>query len=112
MLPKKYRLTVSQFNNLSVKSNDFNSESLNIRIKEGENNKFPKFVFVVPKKLDNRSTKRHLAKRIIAEAIRKQLLSIRIPVSMLVRARKIVKKTDRLNVEKEVKFLFTKANVI
>ena len=109
MLPKKYRLTVEKFNQIPQKSKELRFVFLNLKLKK-TNGIFPKFVFVVPKYLDKRSSARHKSKRIIEELVREKIPNIKNPMSFLVKPKKIILKTDRKKVSEELDLLLEKAN--
>lgn len=109
MLPKKFRLSVLQFNKIPQKSNDFSAVFLSIKVK---NETTLKFTVSVPKRLDRRSSARNLAKRIIMEAIKKELAVIKKQAYLLVRAKKIILRKDRQAIEREIALLFKKANLL
>lgn len=111
MLPKKFRLTVREFNQNHGKSRQFVSSVLSLTIKATDNPQ-PRFVVIVSKKLEKRSVFRHQTKRIIVEAIRKYLKNITFPVDALVKMKKIVGKKDSFLVENEIFDLFKKASLL
>lgn len=109
MLPKKFRLTVERFNQIPQKSKELGYIFLKLKVKKTENT-FPRFVFVVPKYLDKRSSTRHLTKRIIEELVRKKIPGIKNPMDCLIKPQKIIFKKDRLKVKEELDYLFEKIN--
>ncbi len=111
MLPKKFRLTVSGFNRIPQKSKDFYSSHLNIKVKEIKENIYPRFVFVVPKHLDKRSSYRHLVKRTAEEIIRIYLTNIKNTANILVRVQKKIKKEDFTFLDKEILYLLSQAKL-
>ena len=109
MLPKKFRITVERFNQIPQKSKDYGYIFLKFKVKKSEN-PFPRFVFVVPKYLDKRSSTRHLTKRIIEELVREKITGIKYPMNFLIKPQKIIFKTDRPKVNEELDNLFEKIN--
>lgn len=109
MLPKKYRLTVEKFNQIPQKSKELGFVFLKIKIKNTLG-AFPKFVFVVPKYLEKRSTIRHKSKRIIEELVREKIPNIKTPMSFLIKPKKIILKTDRQKVSEDLDSLFVRIN--
>ncbi|MBI3380225.1 ribonuclease P protein component [Candidatus Gottesmanbacteria bacterium] len=112
MLPKKYRLTLSLFKKTPSPFKEFSAIFLNLKIKNKNNNLFPKFVIITPKKIGKKSTSRHLTKRIITEVIRIKLPNIKNPSYFLIKAKKIIRKKDRQNIEREMNVLFKQANLV
>lgn len=111
MLPKKFRITVEQFNQIPQKSKEHGYIFLNIKVKNTDNN-FPRFVFVVPKYLDKKSSARHLTKRIIEESVREKIPNIKNPMSFLIKPKKIISKTDRQKTGEELDSLLAKINFL
>ena len=107
MLPKKFRLTVDRFNQIPQKSKERGYIFLNIKVKNTDDD-FPKFVFLVPKFLDKRSSTRHLTKRIVEELVREKIPNIKNPMNFLIKPKKIILKTDRQKVGEELDSLFDK----
>lgn len=105
MLPKKFRLTVNEFYRYPQKSKKIKSLFGFIFIKLTVNI-FPRFAVTVPKSIDKRAVCRHQSRRIIIEAIRKQISRLKKNVDVLIRVNKILKKQDREGVEKEIKKIF------
>ena len=101
MLPKKHRLTYLDFlsNRNPVLRLDlillvFNfKRSLTSGIR---------LVIVVPKSLDKRSVRRHMAKRIIIEAARDLIMKHQGNWDVLVKAKKILNNKDRQEVTNEI----------
>lgn len=108
MLPKKFRLTVAQFNQIPQRSLEFKTDFVSFKIKK-QTGSYPRFAVIVPKSLDKRSSKRHLTKRIILETIYKESKNGNLPLSILVRLHKIINKENQHNIKKEVKYLIAKA---
>lgn len=109
MLPKKFHLTVAQFNQIPQKSLEFKADSVSFKIKK-QTGSFPRFAVIVPKSLDKRSSRRHLTKRVILETVYKEIKNSNFFLSVLVRAQKIINKQNKHNIEKEIKYLLTKVN--
>ena len=109
MLPKKYRLTVERFNQFPQKSQELGTIFFNLKIKN-TNDQFPKFVFVVPKYLDKRSSTRHLTKRLVEELVREKIVNMKNPVNILIKPKKIILKTDRQKASEELDSLLDKIN--
>ena len=112
MLPKKFRITVTRFNQIPQKTKELNLFFLKIKLKGKADNNDPRFAVLVGKALDARSSRRHLSKRIVIEAVRKEIGNIKIPINMLLKAKKIINKKDRATVENEIKYLFKKAQLL
>lgn len=112
MLPKKFRLTVFQFNQNPQKSKESYSFFLHIKFKDKINNKYSRFVLLTPKKLDKRSTIRHLTKRIITETVYPLARKIKIPTDILIKALKIISKKDKKEIEKDICLLLKKAGLL
>lgn len=110
MLPKKYRLTFREFNQNKQHLVKFTSVYFDLLIKSS-NNLNPRFVIITPKSIDKRSSLRHKIKRIIIEAIRKKLDKIGSNKEVLVKAKKLVDKKDKVLIEKEIN-LFIKRTVL
>jgi len=110
MLPKKFRLTISAFNLIPQQSTNINAGLLLSRVKKAKNN-YPKFVVVVPKSLDRRSSARHKTQRIIMRAIENKLANVK-AANILILAKKILDKKDLTLVEKELEDLFLKIHLL
>lgn len=108
MLPKKFRLTVAQFNQIPQRSLEYKTDFVNFRIKK-QTGSCPRFAVIVPKALDKRSSKRHLTKRVILETIYKESKNSNLPLSVLIRAQKIINKQNKHHIKEEIKYLLTKA---
>lgn len=111
MLPKKFRLTVSEFNLIPQKSTSVNAAALGIKIKKPRN-RYPRFAVIVPKSLDKRSTMRHKTQRIIMQAIEKKLKNMQTTASILLLAKKILRKKDLTQIERELENLFQKSYLL
>lgn len=109
MLPKKNRLTVLQFNQIPQKSQGLNNNYFIIKIKKNNNNG-PKFVVIVPKFLDKRSTQRHLTKRIINEALKKEIKNTEKSASILIKAKKILNKESAQSASAQLRILLKEIN--
>lgn len=101
MLPKKNRLTVSQFNQIPQKSAVNGHLFLNIKVKNNPAGN-SRFVFVVPKSLDKRSSVRHLAKRITEELVREKIKKMKTSKCFLIKLKKIITKKDRFKLGEEL----------
>lgn len=102
MLPKKYRITLPDFNKIKQRGEKFPSSILAFFIKKSTS-PFPRFVAIISKSLDKRSSYRNRTRRIITEAVRRQLGTFSTQAAVLIKAKKILKKEDRLSVENEIK---------
>lgn len=109
MLPKKFRLTVEKFNQIPQKSIELGFIFLKLKVKNTKD-AIPRFVFVVPKYLDKRSSARHKSKRIVEELVREKIPNIKNPMSFLIKPKKIILKSDRQKVSEELDLLLGKAN--
>lgn len=109
MLPKKYRLTVSRFNQIPQKSIEFGHISFTIKVKKNSATT-SRFAFIVPKFLDKRSTVRHLTKRIAEELIREKIKNIKNPMNILIKFKKIITKNDCPQLKEDLDFIFLKIN--
>lgn len=91
MLPKKYRLTFLQFHQNKQKSIVTNTPLISVYIKKST---FPatRFVVVVPKAVDKRSTKRHAIRRIVYQSIFDKLKSLRPSFDVLIKVKSLVDK--------------------
>ncbi len=110
MLPKKFKLNPAKFYQNPKKSQKFYSFFGVFYFKPADSN--PRFAIIVPASLDKRAVYRHKTKRIIIEAIRKCLTNLSGKAEVLVRAKKILKKQDRLLVEEETKRVFREAGLL
>jgi len=110
MLPKKFRTTVPGFALNSESSKSYSASLLNVVVKKS-NISLPQFVIVVPKRLDKRATLRHLTKRIIVEVLRVNLSKIKGGVDILIKAKKIIRKEDRVLLRQELSNLFKKSGL-
>lgn len=106
MLPKKFRLTFTQFNNLFGSYKEIKSAFFTIRLKTQTDYPRPRFVVVTPKALDKRSTKRHFTKRIVLEEIYKQVKKINKPVGVLIKPKKLINTKNKNIMIKDLLFLF------
>lgn len=70
MLSKEYRLETRFIPVIAKKGKRISSELFDLKILESQNNKNPKFVFIVSKKVHKSSVKRNRIKRIFRAAIR------------------------------------------
>lgn len=111
MLPKKFRLTVSYFNQIPEKAHDFNGIFLSAKIKSKKTGEPPQIAVIVPKRLDKRTSVRNRTKRIITETLRVELSNIKTQAFILLKAKKVVKKEVGQNIKKEMSFLLRKANL-
>lgn len=105
MLPKKFRITFFDFRKNSQRADRLNYLLLTFLIKKS-NSKNIRFVIIVPKSLDGRSSYRHLSKRIIAESLRPYINRDLTAVDVLIKPKKIIGKNERVMVEKEIAGLF------
>ncbi|MBM3283105.1 ribonuclease P protein component [Candidatus Gottesmanbacteria bacterium] len=111
MLPRKFRLNILEFYRNSQKSNKLKASFGTVFFRLV--NKQPsRFAVVVPSALDKRTTCRHRTKRIIIEAVRSCIPDFIKNVEVLIKARKILAKQDRPEVEREVQTVFHKAEFI
>ena len=106
MLSKKNRLTYLQFQRNPHDAHNHFTSALTIAVKTAITNQ-PRFVVVVPKKLEKRSTLRHKTKRIIVESIRKQIPKMRENLDVLVKPKKILTAKTPHNVSNELKKILT-----
>jgi len=76
MLPKKYRLKKRK--EIEKVFKEGKSKKLNlVFIKFLKNNlEYPRFCFIVSKKISNKATKRNKVKRLLREVVRKEILPI------------------------------------
>ena len=110
MLPKKFRTTLTEFHNNKNTVIKLISYHLIFFIKKN-NSKYPRFVVSVVKALDKRSVYRHQTKRVIIESLRKYLAVISKQADVLIKARKIIKKMQKLEIEREVADILGKAGL-
>lgn len=110
MLPKKFRTTVPGFAANLTPSILYTSPLFTLLVKKTNIN-LPRLVIVVPKRLDKRSTKRHLSKRLIIETLRGDLSKLRGGVDILIKAKKIITRENKTVWENEFKQLFKKAGL-
>lgn len=101
MLPKKFRLKFVEFYRNPNKRRRFSTPVLDLFFKVSDN-VFPRFVIVVAKSLDKRSSRRHKTRRMIVEVIRKHLPEVEGGGDVLIRAKKIFEEKDLLLFEKEI----------
>lgn len=105
MLPKKFRITVVLFNNNPNPGFKLSTPLFTVFIKKSTFT-IPRFVFVISKKIDKRSSSRHQTKRLFVEVVRRYLTSFKKPADVLIKAKKIIQKKDRMLIEKEFDKLF------
>lgn len=101
MLPKKFRLKFIEFYKNPNRRRKFSTVILDLFFKVSDNT-FPRFVIVVAKSLDKRSSRRHKTRRMIVEVIRKHLLEIEGGGDILIRVKKIFKEGDLSLFEREI----------
>lgn len=111
MLPKKFRLTVSHFVANPALAKSYHGTLVTISIKNS-NFKNTRFVIVVPKRIDKRASKRHLAKRLMIETLRRQLIKIKEVSDVLIKVKRIIRKEDSTRLENEITQLFKRAGLI
>ena len=97
MLPKKYRLTVPQFQSNTKRSTALSTPFFTLVMKPGDGTN-PRFVFMVPKSLDKRSTRRHRSKRILEGALLKTKTSLIGRQDVLIKLKHIVAQDKRKEV--------------
>lgn len=105
MLPKKFRTTFFDFRKNSQRADRLNGTLLTFLIKKSESRN-TRFVIIVPKSLDKRSSYRHLSRRIIVEFLRPHTQRVLPGVDVLIKPKKIIGKNDKTAVEKEIAVLF------
>ncbi|PIP32737.1 hypothetical protein COV53_04880 [Candidatus Gottesmanbacteria bacterium CG11_big_fil_rev_8_21_14_0_20_37_11] len=107
MLPKKFRLTYWQFYRNPHKKEKLLLLQSDVFIKKSEVHA-PRFVIIVPKIIDKRSAIRHKIKRIIVEAIRKNLTNNLKFVDLLIKIKVNLKDKHKYLYDEEIKKLFLK----
>ena len=117
MLARSYHLTVAQFRKNPNLTARFSSIlfGLSIKItksKSKSKTKTSRFVIVVPKRLDKRSTNRNKSKRIISEALNKIIPKISLSRDVWLQAKKILHKNQKTEVEIELLKLFSRAQLL
>lgn len=107
MLPKKNRIGYFDFYLNPQKSFNFQTSYFHFRLKKSKNND-PKFVIVVPKSVDKRSTVRHKLKRIVVEMIRLRLKYLdNKNINVLIKVKKDFNKTDKKEISNEFSSFIT-----
>lgn len=111
MLTKKFRLNAVNFYQNPQRAKKLSSSFGTLYLKLTNNPK-PRFAVVVPVALDKRAVYRNRTKRILIRAIRRHLLRFKKGAEVLIKAGKILQKTDRLSVESELSRLFKKSGLL
>lgn len=111
MLPKILRLGVTEYFKNPARQNfnkliDFDTAS---KTHPGNTSKF---LVIVPKRLDKRSTKRNLTKRIIHESIRKHLSFLKSSFFFRIKLKVILKKENKERIDRQISNLFKKTFLI
>ena len=112
MLAKKNRLSPIEFYQNPGQSQKLNLFFGSLSVKSAKNNSLPRFAIIVPAKLDKRSVYRHSTKRIIMEAIHKNLPDIKKGMEVFIRTNKILDKKDRESIESEIERSFRKIGLL
>lgn len=111
MLPEKFRTTLTEFHNNKHTAVKLVSPCFIFFIKEN-NSQNTRFAVSVVKALDKRSVYRHRAKRIIIEVLRKYLALISKRADVFIKARKIINKKQKVEIEKEVADILGKGGLL
>jgi ribonuclease P protein component len=111
MLPKKFRITIPDFQNNKEKHSHFFGEHIDIFVKKNNKNGNC-FVFTVPKYVDKRSSFRHRIKRLMVENIRSNITSIKTSYDFLVKCKKKILSNQEEVVKKEINLLLDKLAII
>lgn len=111
MLPKKFRLTFSQFYKNPEKTIKVFSGFMDFHIKKSKT-KNPGFVLIVPKFLDKRSVVRHKIKRMLAESIYSYLDKNKASFDVLIKVKKITKSPTVSFYQKEIAYLFSRLDLL
>lgn len=107
MLPKNYRLTYKEYiqNKKPPKKLTSNHFDLFIKPTKGKNSKI---LVITPKTIDKRSSFRHMTKRIIIEAIKEVLDKVKKNSEIMIKAKKVIMKKDRMLIKREIELLLLK----
>lgn len=113
MLPKQHRLKLNEekYDRLRKRGKSFDTATLQIVVRKTEQNQPAKFVFLVPKKLDKRSTKRNRTRRLLSTAVHKLLLQVKDGHEVMVVGRKIFKDEKLQEVLPDVEKALQKAGL-
>lgn len=108
MLPKKYRLTFQQFKKNAQRPTAIHTSTLSFFIKKSPL-LFTRFVVIVPKLVDKRSTKRHRIKRVIMNNIYNDINEIHKGYDVLI---KVKKRQEETNVKQIIKNVLYQGHLI
>lgn len=101
MLPKQNRLSVQEFYKNPQVGKRYHYPLFQIHIKPS-GKKIPRFVILVPKRLDKRSSVRHRVKRFITESLRQKLPDIVVSADVVVKVQKLITSDQRESVAGEI----------
>ena len=101
MLPKKNRLTYNEFQQNPNTSFHYNTKLIHV-VRKITTGKIPRFVIIVPKRLEKKTVTRHQIRRILIELIRSIMPKIQNPFDFLVKPKKIFTKDMRVNIGKDL----------
>lgn len=111
MLPKKFHLTVSDYRKNPAKPKRLPSAFFTVFSKTST--ALPtRFAILIPKKLTKHSSKRHQARRVVSEVVRKLLNDMLVSRDVLLKLNRLFSKKDASEVDREINRVFKKAGLI
>src|SRR3989344_3010679 len=111
MLARIYHLTVAQFRKNPNRVTRASSSLFGLLIKISKS-KTVRFVIIIPKRLDKRSTYRNQTKRIITEIINSIIPKMTLKYEIWLQAKKILNRKEKTEVEVQLLKLFKQLNLI
>jgi ribonuclease P protein component len=111
MLPKKFRITYPDFQKNEEKIFKVFGLCIDIFIKSNKSG-FNRFVFIIPKYVDKRSTHRHRIRRVMVEVVRSMINNMNTQNDILVKCKKKIDTNKKEIIEKEIVSLMKKAGLI